>query len=235
VKYRNLFFAALLIILGGVCAGIFAVNKLGGWRYTAHRLYTLEAWPTYTQRLSQLELLPIDSGKVVFLGDSHIAFGEWHEWIPSSAVINRGIPGEGIQGLRAFAKTLNLSKVKLIVVQIGTNDLLFHDPKVVIERYKALVDQLGRLAIPIVYCTLPGVNNEVRWTGIESTDIETVNVFVRSLARNNQIIMDLSEALGGSLGVLPKGLTDDGVHLRGEGYQVWKQGLLHHINRVDNQ
>jgi len=232
VKYRTLFFVALAVIVAGVCAGIFAVKKLGGWKYTAHRLHTLEAWPTYTQRLSQLKLLPIDSGDVVFLGDSHIAFGEWQDWLPNRAVSNRGIPGEGIKGLQAFAKTQPLSKASLIIVQIGTNDLLFHDPEVVIQQYRSLIVEFEQFNVPVVYCTLPGVNNEVRWTGIDAWDVDLLNSFIRSRDSGYEVL-DLATVLSTTNGVLPKSLTDDGVHLKGEGYRSWSKEINHYLNRVD--
>ena len=231
--YRKLFFLALVLLIGGTCVGLFAIKKLGGWKYTAHRLYTLEAWPTYTQRLSQLEMLPIDSGDVVLLGDSHIAYGEWQDWFPVSAVANRGIPGEGIEGLRAFAKTQNLSKAKILVVQIGTNDLLFHNVEEVIQYYKGLIYQLNQLDMPVIYCTLPGVNNEVRWTGIVAQDVESINTFIRSIVGEKAQVFDLAKILGTQKGVLPKGLTDDGVHLRGAGYRTWASEINRNLNRVD--
>lgn len=234
MNYRTPFYAAVITIVIGICAGIFAVNRLGGWKYTAHRLHTLEAWPTYTQRLSQLKMLPIDSGAVVFLGDSHAAFGEWQEWLPQNKVANRGIPGEGIGGLLAFAKTQNLSLARLIVVQVGTNDLLFHEPDAVIERYRLLVEVLQNTGVPVLFCTLPGVNNEVRWTGIDPSGVEKLNRYIKSLQQADLLILDLAKALEGQTGVLPKGLTDDGVHLRGEGYARWALEINHYLNRVDS-
>ncbi len=233
MKYRTLFFTALAIILAGTCFGLLAVKKLGGWKYTAHRLHTLEAWPTYTQRLSQLELLPIDSGDVVFIGDSHIAFGEWQDWFPKVAVANRGIPGEGIQGLQAFAKTQDLSKASAVIVQIGTNDLLFHDPRIVIGYYRELVAQLDtQTKAPVFYCTLPGVNNDVRWTGIDARDVDLLNSYLLSLSESGHQILDLAKCLESKAGVLPKGLTDDGVHLRGEGYRSWMSEIDRNLNGV---
>lgn len=209
-----------------------AVQKLGGWKYTAHRLYTLEAWPMYTQRLSQLDLLPIDSAAVVLLGDSHVAFGEWSEWLPNTTIANRGIPGEGIEGLLAFAKTQRLEGASAVFVQIGTNDLLFHEADEVVAMYQALINEFSELRIPVVYCTLPGVNNHVRWTGIDAEDVDEVNTYISSQKENGKEILDLAATLETQFGVLPEGQTDDGVHLKGSGYRAWATEIMHHINRV---
>ena len=204
-----------------------AVGKLGGWRYLAHRLHTLDAWPTYTQRVSQLELLPPAGSGLLFLGDSHVAYGEWAEWLPDRVVYNRGVPAEATARLHAssyFRKTVGLA-TDTIVLQVGTNDLLFGERP---ERaYLALVEALEQRGDVVVVCTLPGVNNEVRWTGVDPGDVAEFNVFLREEVgrRPRVVVVDLARDLGTVDGVLPAHLTDDGVHLRGEGYRVWVTAL----------
>jgi len=161
----------------------------------------------YTQRLSQLELLQIDSGAVVLLGDSHVAFGEWSEWLPNTTVANRGIPGEGIEGLLAFAKTQRLEVASAVFIQVGTNDLLFHEVDEVVAIYQAMIDEF-------------------------SEDVEALNSYIASQKKYGKKILDLAARLETQVGVLPEGLTDDGVHLKGQGYRTWAAELMHHINRV---
>lgn len=227
MNYKAGFWIALSLVVIGIFAAVLAVNKLGGWRYTAHRLHTLEAWPMYTQRLSQLEMLPIDSASTLFLGDSHVAFGQWQELLPMYKIYNRGIPGEGIEGLSAFAKTLPLSTTKLIIIQIGTNDLLFHKPEYVLEKLqKSLNEVFLSNYVNVLLCTIPGVNNEVRWTGIEPQNIVDLNEGIRSFPVTDRLkIYDLATKLGSQSGVLPAALTHDGVHLTGPGYKLWAEGL----------
>ncbi len=231
MRRRRWLLLSLLLNLVALGAAAWSVHRLGGWRFTAHRLHTLAPWPTVTQRVSQLELLPISPGSVVFLGDSHVAQGEWGEWLGGGGIANRGVPGIGAAGLAAFAKTLPLHLSDTIVVQVGTNDLLFHDAQGAAEMYRDLIGVL--LAVSeegkrprIVLVSLPGVNNEVRWTGIEPEEVKRLNARIGDLAiDHNLTFMDLAAALGSVDGVLPAGLTDDGVHLRGDGYQKWVTGL----------
>ena len=213
----------------GLLLGAWAIDKLGGWRYLGHRLHTHDAWPAYTQRESQLALLPIDSGAVVLLGDSHVANGQWDEWLPGRQIANRGIPGAAVSHVAAFAKTLDLSQASAVVLQVGTNDLLFHEPPDVRDAYAGLLDQLsqqmGSLS-RVIICTLPGVNDEVRWTGIDAGDVAALNRDIVEEAFTSGIRpILLSRALGTTDGVLPPHLTDDGVHLRGEGYHLWASAL----------
>lgn len=206
---------------------IWAVGKLGGWRYLAHRLHTTDAWPTYMQRVSQLELLPPAGAGLLFLGDSHVAYGAWDEWLPRRAVYNRGVPAEATARLLASSylrKTLGAA-TDTVVLQVGTNDLLFgHRP---VEAYAALVDTLVGEGIVVYACTLPGVNNRVRWTGIDPGEVVAFNEYLRGLgSRHPRVtVVDLATALETEAGVLPAHLTDDGVHLRGDGYRVWVRAL----------
>ena len=225
---RQLNVVLVVLLAAGLGIGLWSVHKLGGWRYLAHRLHTLEPWPTYTQRASQLELLPAAESGILFLGDSHVAFGEWQELLPNHQVFNRGVPGEGSQRLlestylrKAFAKTSDT-----ILLQVGTNDLLFADrlPRAYAELLWMLTADANNY---VLVCTLPGVNNEVRWTGIKPRDIIQANQSIRKVAakRVNIKLVDLAEALGTNHGVLPSSLTDDGVHLRGEGYIKWAHAI----------
>ena len=223
--YRRGFFAVLALALAGLATGLWGVQRLGGWRFLAHRLHTQSAWPTLTQRVSQLETLPIGPGGVVLLGDSHVAYGEWSELLPGLPTYNRGLPGAGVAQLRAFAKTLPLPQARAVVVQIGTNDLLFHRSDSVVAMLRRLLDTelaLGRDGPLVLVCTLPGVNNEVRWTGIEPAAVAEVNATIRELDGWRGVrVIDVAGALGAGGGVLPAGDTDDGVHLRGDAYHKW--------------
>lgn len=233
MSYRRRYYAALGVIACGLLVAAWGVRRLGGWRYTAHRLHTQSAWPTYTQRASLLALLPpVDSGDVVLLGDSHVAYGEWGELLSATRPVrNRGIPGEGVEGLAAFAKTIPLERASAVVVQVGTNDLLFHSPDWLLGRYRAFAGRLARRLVggastDLYVCTLPGVNNEVRWTGIDPADVAEVNAALRAFGGEPGVrVVDLAAALGTAGGVLPAGLTDDGVHLRGDGYLRWAEAL----------
>ena len=227
MPYRRRFLVALALLALGLVGAAWAVVRLGGWRYTAHRLLTQSAWPTYTQRRSQLDVLPSPApGDVVLLGDSHVAQGQWCELAPDLSPLNRGTPGEGIAGLRAYAKTLDLGGARAVAIQVGTNDLLFHPPAWVRAHYDSLLADLAARDISIIACTLPGVSPDVRWTGIDPADVAEVNDWLRELPERHAItICDLAASLGTAGGILPPSMTDDGVHLRGAGYVRWARAL----------
>lgn len=220
------------VLLGVIALGLlgagWAVHRLGGWRYTAHRLHTLDAWPTYTQRASQLELLPPAERGVLLLGDSHVANGEWAELLPAHRTYNRGVPAEGSRRLRRskYLRRAYTRATDTVVLQVGTNDLLFESQ--LPRDYWDLVWWLKSDTTDcFLLCTLPGVNNEVRWTGIDPADVAQANTAIRELAASYWTVrlVDVAAALGTVDGVLPAHLTDDGVHLRGEGYALWADAI----------
>ncbi len=187
--------------------------------------------------MSQLEALPIAPVRVVFLGDSHVAYGEWSEWLPEVSPLNRGIPGATVFHVSAFAKTLDLSRTTTVVLEVGTNDLLFHTPAEIVSAYRELLRQL-RSAMGdsaenrIIICTLPGVNNRVRWTGIDEAQVVELNERLKALAGGGGVeVFDLATVVATGDGALPARLTDDGVHLHGEGYQKWVTALAPHLRR----
>ena len=230
--WRSLAMAAGAALIGTLVLGAYAVHRLGGPRYTAHRLYTISAWPAYTQRESQLDVLPKPTASsVVLLGDSHVAYGQWDELLPGCRVSNRGVPGEGIDGVASNFERLVPSPPLALVLQVGTNDLLFHDPQEALRRYEALLQgALGKYHDRLYVCTLPGVSNEVRWTGIEADDVAQLNAGLLALATRLGVqVLDLGAALGSVEGRLPSSLSDDGVHLRGSGYLAWAKLLAEHL------
>ena len=231
---RMLTLALGTLVLLGLAVGLWGTYRLGGPRYLAHRLFTLEPWPTYTQRLSQLDLLPVDSLDVVLLGDSHVAYGLWQEWLPDVAVANRGISGDDLPGVRRRLGALGLSPRHAVVVQVGTNDLLFRGPDAVLADYDRLLDDLADLDVrAVAICTLPGVNNRVRATHLDADAVAAVNERLRVLAHERGVVLlDLAAALDSRDGVLAAELTDDGVHLRGEGYRRWARLLAAYLGEA---
>ena len=235
------------LLLVGLVFAVWASQRLGGWKYIAYQVFTERPWPTYTQRISQLELLPVDSNDILLLGDSHIAYGQWEEWLPGFKTANRGVPGAGVNGMIDMIQPdsssmwkplpLNLEKLPMVVIQIGTNDLLFHPVDEVASRYRNLVRLVlekrpNHSSKTLLLCSLPGVANEKRWSGLSPKQIESLNAEIQAIAEENGTqFFDLAAVLGSADGNLPEGLTDDGVHLRGEGYKIWSTGIIEYLVR----
>ena len=70
------------------------------------------------------------------------------------------------------------------------------------------------------------VNNEVRSTGKDNQDILFVNDKIKAIAsKYNLVYVNLHPLFTDETGKLKSRLTQDGIHLDAEGYQIWKQAL----------
>ena len=67
--------------------------------------------------------------KLLMLGDSLLAGGDWQKFLPDIAVINRGIPGETTDALaaRLIDEIDSCPDPDVVLLQSGTNNLLAGD------------------------------------------------------------------------------------------------------------
>ncbi|RMD71078.1 MAG: hypothetical protein D6818_08260, partial [Bacteroidetes bacterium] len=181
---KGLLVVSLLCNLLALAVGLWAVHRLGGWRYLLYRFQTRGVGAEYAHRKSQLDMLPADSATIVMLGNSLTRQGEWAELLQNPKVRNRGINGDHIGGVLDRLDEVVEQQPEWLFLMIGINDLLFHEPDFVIKQYEVLLQRLTE-ALPhtrIVVQSLLPVNNEVRPLGISNEDIRTVNAALRELA-----------------------------------------------------
>lgn len=161
----------------------------------------------------------------LMVGDSLVAGFSWQKRLPSFGVTNLGIPGlttaELLSSLPQFQ--LRCPATELILVMIGTNDLLMGRPdflddlkKIVIWLSKAypaaeiLVNGLMPIQCPHDREQLVGINQTI--AGICR---ETACCYVDVYSRFTQSDLELFEM--------------DGVHLTTSGYELWARTLSEYI------
>ncbi|MCC7507503.1 MAG: hypothetical protein IT259_19505 [Saprospiraceae bacterium] len=221
------------VLLVGILAGI---RRGGGWRYLFKRLQYGESG-LYANRQDQLARLPEQPGAIVFVGDSQIEQGEWHEWLGDQPpVLNRGITGDGAEGVLARLDTDVLrQKPSKIVLCVGVNDLFFgKKPDEVAALYRRLVQGLrqGAPQADLLLVSVLPVNNQVRNTGLDNAQVRELNAAIRQIAGEWAVsYLDLYGPLADADGRLAAKFTADGVHLNGLGYGVWKHNLASYFNK----
>jgi lysophospholipase L1-like esterase len=175
----------------------------------------------------QYNALSKQTADVVFVGDSLTFGGNWHEWFPNVDIVNRGIGGDTSQMLiDRFEQVINLKPKKLFLM-IGVNDLNKRlGATVATSNYDKLFNLIDtRLPDTIVYVqsVLP-VNND--WMFIDNTDIPKLNADLKKNAEERgYIYIDLHSKFSDSNGLLIKKLSNDGIHLLGEGYNLWRNQI----------
>lgn len=227
---KRLLIFSLLLNLLFLGAFAFGLRRLGGWKYTLHRLRHSEAGP-YAHRKSLFAQLPERAGAIVLFGDSQIEQCEWRELLGDTLpVLNRGIVGDGVDGLlaRLDADVLRHRPAKVFVCA-GANDLLFGRSAAEIEgRYRELAQKIRRAApqAKLILTSVLPVNNTVKNTGLENVAVRALNEKIRRIAgETDASYLDLYTQLTDAEGNLAAKFTEDGLHLNGAGYLVWKKTL----------
>ncbi len=225
---RLLVFSLLLNSLLVGCIGLM-ILRLGGWQYAAYRLQNSDAG-AYQHRKSLFETLPVKKGAIVLLGDSQIEQCEWRELLGDSLpILNRGIVGDYAEGVEKRLKEVMRHRPSRIFLCMGVNDLLLgKSPDQTEEKYRVVVQRLRKEApaAQLVLISVLPVNNSVKRIGIANNEIRELNIRIKEIAREYAVqFVDLYEQLAGNQGDLPSDLTDDGLHLNGKGYAVFKKAI----------
>ena len=226
----------IISLLGNVFAllvVLFLTNKLGGISNIIFKLKHKHAIAKMEQRNSQFENSETAEGSIIFLGDSITEQGEWSELFPALRVLNRGISGDGINGVKNRLDEIKRHQPSKIFLMIGVNDLCYHSPTEVIQYYKKLLDimvaEFGSNRI-FVQSILP-VNNEIYQTGTDNTQIDKVNAALVDFCNAKQInYLLIATHLKDKNNQLDKVYTADGIHINGFAYKIWSKSIKHWLS-----
>jgi len=171
--------------------------------------------------LSQAKQAPFGA---LIIGDSIVESANIPRDLCGVSTLNAGIGGARISDIARVAPSLlKVIRPQKIVFAIGINDALVDDSTSV-ESFRQ--DYLRTLAAArkgggrIYVATIAPVGS-IATTKFDLGRINEFNQVIRSLGVN---VINL-EKLAGPDGLLPAATTDDGVHLRPNGYEVWRAAL----------
>lgn len=142
------------------------------------------------------------TGEIVFLGDSLTASLAVGAVAPGA--VNYGIPGQTTELLlEAMPHYTSLERASVVVLTIGTVDMVSGRERGVEDRLAAIADRIpGRLV----------------WNGLPPStrvDVRGVNATIRRLCSGKPRCTYVPPAAGS------EDLQQDGVHLRASGYTRW--------------
>lgn len=222
--YLSLFLNFFLI-----CAGFWAVYRLGGWRYALLRLQRDTAG-LYFHRKSHFEQQPDRPGSIVFLGDSHVEQAEWHELFGDDPpVLNRGISGDYTAAVLDRLPEVLRHKPRKIFLWVGVNDLIFGKTAADVEPYYRQLVQKIRSDSPdteLFLLNLMPVNNNTRRSGTNNEAITAMNRSIEQIAHDFTLpYIDLNALMRDGDGNLATKFSEDGMHLNGHGYQAVRTAL----------
>ncbi|MCB9302878.1 MAG: family 20 glycosylhydrolase [Lewinellaceae bacterium] len=189
----------------------------------------LEHSTYYYQKKTHFEQLPNSRKEIIFIGDSITDGCEWSEMFGNKKIKNRGISGDITQGVLDRLEETTDSKPKKVFLMIGINDLARGlTAEYVLTNTRLIVGRI-REASPktqIFLQSLLPVNDYFgKFDGHTDKNeaVKTVNLGLQKMAGENVIFINLHEKFLNGEGKLNLDYTNDGLHLNGNGYRLWKE------------
>ena len=191
----------------------------------------------YYQRASLFEKLPIKKSDIIFLGNSITHFGEWGEIFNNKHVKNRGISGDIVQGVYDRLDPILKGQPKKIFLLIGINDVSHNvTADSIVNGISKIVGKIAsesprtKLYVQSVFPVNDSFNMFLGATKKGDVVIE-INKGLRKLCQERGFTyIDVYSALKSSDSEkLNPNYTNDGLHLLGEGYMVWKSVLIKYL------
>ena len=214
-------------------AGIFAASML---LLAATLPSAVSASPRseyWEQKVTLFNIIPVEPGDIVFLGNSITDGGEFSELFDDITIKNRGISSDVISGvIERLYQVVDHSPSKIFLL-IGINDVS-HNLSVdrLAEEYGKLVREIREKAPDTrlyIQSVMPINNDFGRYRNLKGKESTVVrfNERIKEIASVNGVVyVDLWPALADpSTGKLKKEFTNDGLHLLGKGYKAWADAI----------
>lgn len=188
--------------------------------------------PYYARRATLFEQLPVGKKDIIMLGNSLTDGAEWNELMRNSHVKNRGIIGDIVQGYYERMEPILKGQPKKIFIMGGVNDVSHDVSGDSIARAMEKLIVLIKTQSPRTQIYLQSMlpfNNEVRlWRLLEGREHVVVegNRALEQVARRQRVTwIDLYTLFVDDNGRLKAEYTNDGLHLMGPAYLIWRDAL----------
>lgn len=189
----------------------------------------------YEQKKSTFEALPNDKDEILFVGNSITEGCEWNELFGDSRIKNRGISADVAEGVLLRIKEITESKPMKIFIMIGINDLAFgYSIMEILQYYSEILERIrddSPLTKTYIQSVLPINGSFGKFSAYDtlSTEIMNLNTELEKLAEVLDVgYINLHDSFLLNNRLNP-GFTNDGLHLTGQGYLLWKKLIGQYI------
>ena len=190
----------------------------------------------YARRATHFADLPIGKKDIIMLGNSLTDGAEWNELFNNRHVKNRGIIGDIVQGLYERMEPILKGQPKKIFILSGVNDVSHGVTGDSIGRAMEKLIVLIKTRSPRTKIYLQSMlpfNNDVReWKLLKDREQVVIdgNKAMEEVARRQGVTwIDLYPLFVDESGHLKAELTNDGLHLMGPGYLIWRDAIKKYI------
>lgn len=184
----------------------------------------------YPEKIAEFKKNPLEKNDIVFLGNSITEKGgDWAKRFNNSKIKNRGIAGDTSEGVLARLGEITYCQPKQVFILIGINDLFRDDmtsEKVVKNILKIVktINQASPKTKIYVHTILPTSTEKIK-EKIQKTNA----LLIKAKSKKPFEIIFLHDDFANEQDLMNMDLSDDGVHLNENGYQVWEKKLINLI------
>ena len=193
----------------------------------------------YEQRATLFEELPVTSRDIIFLGNSITNGCEWGELFQNTYVKNRGISGDICMGVYDRLDPIIKGKPAKIFLLIGINDVARGtSADTIVARIEMIVKKIKaespktelylQSVLPVNDCYGMFGGHTSRWQVVKQ-----INDLLKPLAEKERVtyIDVYSHFVDGATGKMNPQYTNDGLHLLGKGYLLWRDIVKPYVNK----
>jgi lysophospholipase L1-like esterase len=211
---------------------ILGVFVLFGFQAQSQEKQKTKYYPYWHQKETHFRSLPNEANEIIFLGDSITDGCNWSEMFHDLRIKNRGISADITDGVLDRLDEVMESKPLKVFLMIGVNDLARG------KTVDYIVRNIERILVTI--------QKETPQTGIylesllpvnpvfelaknhtnKTAEIIAINAALKKMAEDRKLtFVDLHSLFKTESNRLDPEYTNDGLHLTGKGYLVWKSAI----------
>ena len=192
----------------------------------------------YARRATLFDLLPVYSSDIIMLGNSLTDGAEWTELFDNCHVKNRGIVGDIIPGFFERLEPILKGQPRKIFIMGGVNDISHgvSADSIVSAMTQVVTTIQARCPKTEIYVqSMLPFNNDVRlWKLLKGREQVVVdgNKGLESMCQRLGVtFINLYPLFVGENGKMKPEYTNDGLHLMGGAYLIWRDALLPYIRK----
>ena len=191
----------------------------------------------YVRRATLFDRLQPSPLDIVMIGDSLINGCEWHELLDNPRIKNRGINGDTVCGVRLRLESALKGSPHKLFIMVGINDVSHnHSAEAIAHNIIALADDAHSLSPTTalyIHSLLP-FDTAIHYTSLQAKEgvvIEINRLLQNEAIYHNYTYIDLySHFVKPHSNIIQPQYTNDGLHLTGEGYALWRTLLAPYIH-----
>ncbi|MBR5640405.1 MAG: hypothetical protein IKW83_11885 [Muribaculaceae bacterium] len=191
----------------------------------------------YVRRATHFDDLPVYRNDIIMLGNSLTDGAEWNELFRNPNVKNRGIIGDIVQGLYERMEPILQGQPRKIFILSGVNDVSHgvdgDSIGRVMEKLIVLIKERSPRTEIYLQSMLPFNTDVQMWkllAGREQVVIDGNRAMEEVCKRQGVTWINLYPLFVDKNGKLREDLTNDGLHLLGPGYLIWRDAVINYVN-----